>query len=142
MLIDDLDGGGVRGISTLVILKHLLAEVDKELEGRVEAVLPKDVFDVIVGTSTGGLIALMLVKLNLNVDQCIAEYKKLSRAIFSKPHPIGKWTGGLMRERYSGDLVRKFVVQLTEEARPGHDGENLMMEHTPEEERVQWWVSD
>lgn len=115
----------------------MLAKIDEELDGRDEPITPKEVFDVIVGTSTGGLIALMLVKLNLSIDECIDQYKLLSRAIFRKAHPVGKWTGGFVKERYSGELVRKFVVQLTKDTRPAQ-GEDLTMEHTIEEERVQW----
>ena len=50
-----LDGGGVRGLSTLLILKRLMdrtnAERSAEDLGRVE---PHELFDLIGGTSTGG----------------------------------------------------------------------------------------
>jgi hypothetical protein len=82
---------------------------------------------VIVGTSTGGLIALMMVKLNLNVDECIDQYRRLSRQIFGQPNAIGKWTAGFAKPRYSGELVRRFVVELIRQSQPGH-GEELMME--------------
>ena len=89
---------------------------------------PKDVFDVIVGTSTGGLIALMMVKLGLGVDDCIDEYRRLSKQIFGKPNVLGKWTVGFVKPRYSGQLVRKFVIELISSARKGH-GEEFMMEN-------------
>ena len=65
-----LDGGGVRGISSLYILKELMAQVSRQrshdhpTEPRA-IVRPCDVFDLICGTSTGGLIALMLGRLEM-----------------------------------------------------------------------------
>jgi patatin-like phospholipase/acyl hydrolase len=65
-----LDGGGVRGISSLYILKELMAQaarqqaVDRPNEPR-SVPRPCEVFDMICGTSTGGLIALMLGRLEM-----------------------------------------------------------------------------
>ena len=65
-----LDGGGVRGISSLCMLKEIMAQI--KCQQRVDhpnepvsAVRPCDVFDLICGTSTGGLIALMLGRLEM-----------------------------------------------------------------------------
>ena len=58
-----LDGGGVRGLSEVLILKNLFQRVDfEENSGRRSARLPEPwkYFDLICGTSTGGLLALML----------------------------------------------------------------------------------
>lgn len=46
-----LDGGGVRGLSTLMILETLMARINSKRE---EAAKPCEVFDLIGGTSTGG----------------------------------------------------------------------------------------
>lgn len=65
-----LDGGGVRGISSLYILKELMAQASRQLaldrphEPRT-VVRPCQVFDLIGGTSTGGLVALMLGRLEM-----------------------------------------------------------------------------
>lgn len=50
-----LDGGGVRGLSSLHILKRLMDELnyDRKTNG-LDIVKPCDVFDLIAGTSTGG----------------------------------------------------------------------------------------
>ena len=59
-----LDGGGVRGLSSLLILQKLMDEVaDKKGDGK--PALPCEYFDLICGTSTGGLIALMLGRLRM-----------------------------------------------------------------------------
>jgi patatin-like phospholipase/acyl hydrolase len=71
-----LDGGGIRGISSLYILKDLLEQIERDrkaearhTELRSQAPLsplrPCDIFDLICGTSTGGLIALMLGRLEM-----------------------------------------------------------------------------
>ena len=51
----DADGGGVRGLSTLLILKGLMRQINakRRLQG-LSYVKPCDVFDLIGGTSTGG----------------------------------------------------------------------------------------
>jgi len=65
------DGGGVRGLSSLLIIKGLMHEVQRILVGRGKAKtgdrlpLPCVYFDLICGTSTGGLIAIMLGRLRM-----------------------------------------------------------------------------
>ena len=59
-----LDGGGVRGLSSLVILDEIMKEVRRR-DKLKEVPLPCDYFDLIGGTSTGGLIAIMLGRLRM-----------------------------------------------------------------------------
>ena len=74
-----LDGGGVRGLSSLMILRRLMAAVDPDAPPR-----PCDYFDMIGGTSTGGLIAIMLGRLRMTIDECIDAYTSLSDKVFEK----------------------------------------------------------
>ncbi|KAK1975038.1 acyl transferase/acyl hydrolase/lysophospholipase, partial [Colletotrichum cereale] len=53
-----LDGGGIRGISSLLILEHLMEEMRKA-QGLEHVPRPCECFDFIGGTSTGGIIAIM-----------------------------------------------------------------------------------
>ncbi|KAJ9616112.1 hypothetical protein H2204_014056 [Knufia peltigerae] len=112
-----LDGGGVRGLSSLLILRLLLILVTEELAKRNtipkdRTILnPQDVFDIAVGTSTGGLIVLMLVKLNMSIDECIEQYKILSGRIFAKERPtikrvFGDWS------KFSGRELQKSIESL------------------------------
>jgi patatin-like phospholipase/acyl hydrolase len=54
-----LDGGGVRGLSSLLILREIMEDVERRTEAD-ETPKPCEYFDLIGGTSTGGLIAIML----------------------------------------------------------------------------------
>jgi len=74
-----LDGGGVRGLSSLQILKRLMESINPE-----DPPKPCDYFDMIGGTSTGGLIALMLGRLCMPVDEAIEAYIVLAPRIFTK----------------------------------------------------------
>jgi hypothetical protein len=50
-----LDGGGVRGLSTLYVLKIIMDRLNYEREkNNLTPVKPCEVFDLIGGTSTGG----------------------------------------------------------------------------------------
>ena len=52
-----LDGGGVRGLSSLYILKGLMDRLNHERQVKgLPTVKPCDVFDLIGGTSTGGYV--------------------------------------------------------------------------------------
>ena len=51
----NIDGGGVRGLSTLLILKALMTAVnDERIKAGQSAIKPCELFDLIGGTSTGG----------------------------------------------------------------------------------------
>ena len=66
-----LDGGGVRGISSLFMLKAIIDEIHLKLIDKfkplepIPPIRPCQIFDLICGTSTGGLIAIMLGRLEM-----------------------------------------------------------------------------
>lgn len=94
-----LDGGGVRGLSSLMILRRLMATIDPESPPK-----PCDYFDMIGGTSTGGLIAIMLGRLRMTIDECIDAYTSLSDRVFEKKSH---------RVRINGELRGRFdAVEL------------------------------
>ena len=49
------DGGGIRGLSELLILQEIMERI-RVREGHEEAPLPCDYFDLIGGTGTGGWV--------------------------------------------------------------------------------------
>lgn len=97
-LILTLDGGGIRGYSSLLILKQLMhevAECERRLqrdEGPVpgstrhefneDELLPCHYFDYMYGTSTGGLISVMLARLRMTVPQCLEIYREVGHKLF------------------------------------------------------------
>ena len=135
------DGGGVRGLSSLLILQALMIRINENLkvEGYLKAsdsdLCPQDIFRFAGGTSTGGLIAIMLGKLGMSVEACIDKYYELSRTIFKKKHVRGNITRGLATARYSGKTLRESVRKLLHER--GLDKDHAMI-HRGEEERMAW----
>jgi predicted acylesterase/phospholipase RssA len=85
-----LDGGGVRGLSTLIILDYIMETLGNMRGARLE---PWQEFDMIAGTSTGGLIAIMLGRLRMSVADCIKAYKDPSRNIFTPTHKTANVAG-------------------------------------------------
>lgn len=59
-----LDGGGVRGLSSLIVLREIMYHIQRETE-QDRTPDPYEYFDLIGGTSTGGLIATMLGRLRM-----------------------------------------------------------------------------
>jgi hypothetical protein len=84
LCILSLDGGGVRGLSSLLILQHFMQALSRRLKSHA-ILLPCEVFDLIIGTNTGGIIALMLGRLRMSVSDCIEAYANLARNVFGKP---------------------------------------------------------
>lgn len=97
-LILTLDGGGIRGYASLLILQRLMHEV-AECERRLQddfgpvpdstrntfnedELLPCHYFDYMYGTSTGGLISVMLARLRMTVPQCLEIYRKVGDDLF------------------------------------------------------------
>ncbi|KAJ7364045.1 FabD lysophospholipase-like protein, partial [Mycena albidolilacea] len=83
-----LDGGGIRGLSMLIILQHLMYRL-KVAEDLPDIPHPCNYFNLIGGTSTGGLIALILGRLRMSVEDTIKAYGELSREVFSDVKPAG-----------------------------------------------------
>ncbi|KAJ7848220.1 acyl transferase/acyl hydrolase/lysophospholipase [Mycena leptocephala] len=77
------DGGGIRGLSSLLILERILYRIQAE-EGLTQLPLPCEYFDLIGGTSTGGLIAIMLGRLRMPVGDAIGAYDELAQNVFSE----------------------------------------------------------
>lgn len=90
-----LDGGGYRGVIELYILQKIMESVKTQL-GLPEVPRPCEYFDLIVGTSTGGLIALLLGRLGWTVAQALESYETLGMSLFShQAHDLTRflWDG-------------------------------------------------
>jgi patatin-like phospholipase/acyl hydrolase len=137
------DGGGVRGLSTLLILQDLMSRINTTIRTQRDSkdshhdVDPHEIFDLVAGTSTGGLIAIMLGKLGMTIEECIEAYHELSKTIFGKKTLGGRATFGLDIPKYSGSRLRGAVCKLLKDK--GFD-DKLPMEYTNGKDRIAWWV--
>ena len=101
-----LDGGGVRGLSALAIIKQVMVSVDPD-----NPPLPCDYFDMIGGTSTGGLIAIMLGRLKMSVDACMDAYVSMADRIFAKKrHRLTLL--GQVQGRFDSEELEKCVKEV------------------------------
>ncbi|KAH7567381.1 hypothetical protein JRO89_XS07G0061600 [Xanthoceras sorbifolium] len=110
-----IDGGGIRGIIPATILAFLETELQK-LDGE-EARLA-DYFDVISGTSTGGLVTAMLTAPNEQNRPLFAAkdikdfYLQHCPKIFPQDNfPLSKLFKSLAGPKYDGKYLRSLVQQ-------------------------------
>lgn len=145
-----LDGGGIRGYWTLLVLGRLMEAIgreernqspgqvrydsfhpepfpehvthcerrreDEESSPRLDAqrFLPCHYFDLICGSSTGSLIAIMLCRFRMTVKDCLLEYKSMAQKIFGKPRFISQLNIGIVRwPKYNAAGVRKAFEEVT-----------------------------
>ncbi|KAH4943496.1 hypothetical protein HBI79_018870 [Parastagonospora nodorum] len=136
-----LDGGGVRGLSSLMVLDDLMeniAQEEKRIGRRAQndhsPLKPCDYFDLIGGTSTGGIIAILLSRLRLDCKQCISIYSKLAEQIFKHDRSFKAFgmkipTGAT---RFSGTVLANAIKSALKEL--GFDENELMWDEALFEE--------
>lgn len=101
-----LDGGGLRGVLTLGMLR----EVETLLRARHRddpSFRLCDYFDLIAGTSTGAIIAAALA-LGMTVDEVHGHYLRLGQVVFKRS--LLRW--GALRAKYPADKVRDALIGI------------------------------
>ncbi|KAL8791757.1 MAG: hypothetical protein Q9195_005633 [Heterodermia aff. obscurata] len=110
-----LDGGGIKSYSTLLIIQELMKKVRKHQKLKVH--IPRDYFDYIFGSSSGGLIAIMLGRLKMDIDECLINFETYADEIFGHPRMFNILTlritnrtkyGRRILERASRRVVKDF----------------------------------
>ncbi|KAJ7888011.1 hypothetical protein B0H13DRAFT_2277448 [Mycena leptocephala] len=114
-----LDGGGIRGRSMLIILEDLMWKL-KVAEDLPDVPRPCDYFDLIGGTSTGGLIALMLGRLRMSVKDAVKAYGELSKEVFSDVKSQGS------NGRFKASKLEKSIKGIVGAHSASHDPEEGM----------------
>ncbi|KAL7623193.1 hypothetical protein AAE478_006874 [Parahypoxylon ruwenzoriense] len=123
-----LDGGGVRGYSMFIIIQELMHRTYVEMEGKAprrdQIPKPCDHFDLIVGTGTGGLIALMLGRLRLDLEQCKELYVRLTRMVFETDKTIAgiPYRSTLFKASMLEYAIQEAVREHTVSDDEGNDG--------------------
>ncbi|KAK4269942.1 hypothetical protein QN277_023035 [Acacia crassicarpa] len=129
-----IDGGGVRGIIPAVILQFLEKKLQKLAGDENKRIA--DYFDVIAGTSTGGLITAMLTAPNkvnnkrpkFTAEQIVEFYKTESKHIFP---PKGCWIRRILyylhKPKYDGKELRKIIRNELEETKLSETVTNVVI---------------
>jgi len=99
-----LDGGGLRGVLTLGMLREIEAILRKR-HGDDPYFRLGHYFDLIAGTSTGAIIAAGL-SLGMTVDEVHGHYMNLGNIVFKRS--LLRW--GALRAKFDSDKVRKALI--------------------------------
>ncbi|KAG2497865.1 hypothetical protein HYH03_004131 [Edaphochlamys debaryana] len=70
-----LDGGGMRGLALVTIMRHIERRTGRPLH---------TLFDLVVGTSTGAIVAVGLGVFHFSLDQCESIYTGLGHKVFNQ----------------------------------------------------------
>lgn len=99
-----LDGGGIRGVIELVFLQKLQKAI-----GLGDRVPIRALFDLIIGTSTGGIIALALATSKLSTEMIREEFKLIAQKTFTQPFQ-GRWIRYISPFRSTGKFLMAFRI--------------------------------
>jgi len=121
-----LDGGGIRGVSELVILQEIMQRV-QHVKKLTELPRPCDYFDLIGGTSTGGLIAIMLGRLRMTTKEALHEYNKIAGQIFSSSNKLFGEDG-----TFKASTLEREMKKVVAEKSANDDGDERMQNPTTE----------
>lgn len=110
-----VDGGGIRGLIPAIVLEHLESRLNRPLS---------ECFDVMVGTSTGGVIVLGLSvpdenkKPRYKAKDLVEIYKNFGKTVFAQPlwqkmRTFNGWVG----PKYSHENLEKFLRSYLGEVR-------------------------
>ncbi|QRV95648.1 kinesin light chain [Ceratobasidium sp. AG-Ba] len=102
-----LEGGGARGLSSLMILGELVTRLQRKL-GLTSPPGVREHFDVVAGTGTGAVIACLVGRLGLPLNQAMAEYTKIAE-VFSEQKIVGTTT-------YSITKLQKILKSIVKDA--------------------------
>lgn len=117
-----IDGGGIRGVFPAMVLANLEAELKSK---GVEKWQVYQNFDLICGTSTGGIMAIALA-LGIPAKEIYELYLNNARTIF------GNKKGFLKRFKYAAhkrDQLEKLIREKFKNYHDGEDGEDPRLKH-------------
>lgn len=82
--------------------------------------LPCHYFDYVAGTSTGGLISIMLGRLSMTVDECLEAYEVLSERVFGNPRWLHFQNALIFnpRDKYNPRELEKVICEIIKQRDP------------------------
>jgi len=113
----------------LIIIQELMHRTYVEIEGKAprrdQIPKPADHFDLIVGTGTGGLIAIMLGRLRLDLETCKEVYVRMTRKVFETDKTIAgiPYKATLFKASKLEEAIKECVREHTIFENEGNDGE-------------------
>lgn len=113
----------------LIIIQELMHRTYVEIEGKAprrdQIPKPCDHFDLIVGTGTGGLIAIMLGRLRLDLETCKEVYVRMTRKVFETDKTIAgiPYRSTLFKASKLEEAIKECVKEHTVFESEGNDGE-------------------
>ncbi|MGB7710146.1 MAG: patatin-like phospholipase family protein [Microcoleus sp.] len=113
-----IDGGGIRGIIPAMVLKYIEERTGKRIA---------TMFDLIAGTSTGGILALGLTKRNGSTTRPLSEVEGLTNHPDSSINNEPKYTSAELVNFY-----RKYGKKIFSEDIPGAVDDLLQPKHNPQ----------
>ena len=132
-----IDGGGIRGIIPAMVL----AEIERRTEKRIA-----EMFDLVAGTSTGGILALGLTKPGqdgkpeYSAKKLIELYETEGGRIFSIPvwHRI-KSAGGVLEEKYPSEGIEEVAKEYFGDVRLAQAHKEVLVTAYEIEKRSPWF---
>ncbi len=109
-----IDGGGLQGISTLLILNSLLNAIARKNGVPDSKLRPCEVFDVIAGIGTGGWLALLLGRFQMDVSAALAEWYNLIDCIAPRSKVEKLRMRVLQHTYFDTDRLVEQIDELTE----------------------------
>lgn len=111
-----IDGGGVRGIFAAKILSLIETELHIDIH---------NIFDLIVGTSTGSIIA-GAIAINYDLTKLVDDYSKNAASIFQKQFNLC----GLLRSKYDSQALNNFLLDRLGDIKLGEIEKPLILNAT------------
>ncbi|KAL5417455.1 hypothetical protein PMIN06_007853 [Paraphaeosphaeria minitans] len=78
-IILSLDGDGIRGLSQAFLVEALVGAICTKLDQNID---PYQIFDLVSGTSLGGMLGLMLSRLRMQAHSAREAYKLIAKEVF------------------------------------------------------------
>ncbi|KAF8890659.1 acyl transferase/acyl hydrolase/lysophospholipase, partial [Infundibulicybe gibba] len=105
-----IDGGGFRGLGCLLILDKIMEDVKRRSR---RPLVPCEVFDLIGGTSTGGLITILIGRLGLDCTIAIEAYKILVQTFSGATSDSNFWENtlrGLRLDDQYDEVIKNCIL--------------------------------